>query len=289
MIDLKQFIGEKYVYIKYDAQNYYHALIDALPVLLEIRNYSPDTIFVLTNKSLKTVTKIVFDLKIKNLNLESVDNIDFVDRLKWVNPLDRPDWLILNRRLSELRTLLTVQENLPKKIIIKRFCPGRTKQRNICKDIFDHIVSVGFVEVVCSNYSVLEQANLFYNAEVIVSPHGADLSNMIFCQTGCKIIELSNGYNPNLFTRYVNNAIKNKQINLQKRIIFHEKIMQNKVIFQNNNLTDRSHELNKKTIFEIGKGSYIEVDLPIISKDEIHEDFTYNLDSFKEIFKCALS
>ena len=47
---------------------------------------------------------------------------------------------------------------------------------------------------------------IFSNADVIVSPHGSNLSNIIFCKKGTKIIEISpsfnNSYEKNISARY---------------------------------------------------------------------------------------
>lgn len=53
----------------------------------------------------------------------------------------------------------------------------------------------GFVAISLRHRSVSEQIGLFASAEVIVSPHGANLTNLIFCRPGTRVIELfSPGY-----------------------------------------------------------------------------------------------
>ena len=55
-----------------------------------------------------------------------------------------------------------------------------------------------------------EQMKIFSNAEVIISPHGSNMSNIIFCQKNAKIIEISpelnNAYEQNISSRYKNIA-----------------------------------------------------------------------------------
>jgi len=47
---------------------------------------------------------------------------------------------------------------------------------------------------------------IFSNAEVIISPHGSNMSNIIFCKKGSKIIEISpelnNPFEQNISRRY---------------------------------------------------------------------------------------
>ncbi len=60
------------------------------------------------------------------------------------------------------------------------------------------------------HFEILEQMKIFSNAEVIVAPHGSNMSNIIFCRKGAKIIEVSpelnNLYEQNIAKRYQNIA-----------------------------------------------------------------------------------
>jgi hypothetical protein len=49
--------------------------------------------------------------------------------------------------------------------------------------------SRGFETVRLEELSVREQAALFASAEVVVGPHGAGFTNLVFCQPGAKIVE----------------------------------------------------------------------------------------------------
>ena len=60
----------------------------------------------------------------------------------------------------------------------------------------------GFQVIVPDNLTVANQAKLFNESKYIVSPHGAALGNIVFCQSDAKIIELFNSmdksaWNPN--------------------------------------------------------------------------------------------
>jgi len=41
-----------------------------------------------------------------------------------------------------------------------------------------------------SKYHLLEQVALFMNASHIVAPHGGGLTNIVFCNAGCRVVEL---------------------------------------------------------------------------------------------------
>jgi capsular polysaccharide biosynthesis protein len=47
-----------------------------------------------------------------------------------------------------------------------------------------------FQKIVPSSLSLLEQMYIFNNAEIIIGVHGAGLSNILFCNDNCKVIEI---------------------------------------------------------------------------------------------------
>ena len=48
----------------------------------------------------------------------------------------------------------------------------------------------GFQSVVLESLPISKQIDLLAKAEVVISPHGAGLTNIIFCSPGTKIIEI---------------------------------------------------------------------------------------------------
>jgi capsular polysaccharide biosynthesis protein len=73
-----------------------------------------------------------------------------------------------------------------KKIYLKR-----TEKRKLVnqEEIENYLESQGFEAVLCENYTIVQQASIFYNAEVIVGPHGAAFTNTVFCRPDTKVIE----------------------------------------------------------------------------------------------------
>jgi hypothetical protein len=57
-------------------------------------------------------------------------------------------------------------------------------------DLWDILKPYGFIKVELEALSVVEQAQLFSSAEVIVGAHGAGLANLTFCRPGTKVIEI---------------------------------------------------------------------------------------------------
>jgi capsular polysaccharide biosynthesis protein len=58
------------------------------------------------------------------------------------------------------------------------------------EEVFTLLEKSGFKMVKLSAMSFIEKIQLFNSAKVIVSPHGAGLTNLVFCNPGTKVIEL---------------------------------------------------------------------------------------------------
>ncbi|MFK7694078.1 glycosyltransferase 61 family protein [Paenibacillus sp. HJGM_3] len=93
-----------------------------------------------------------------------------------------------------LRQKLMVDRNIQplpgrRRIYVSRSGAGYRRILNEA-ELAGTLQSFGFTTVWLERLSVAEQAQLFVSAEMIVSPHGAGLTNLIFCQPGTKIVEL---------------------------------------------------------------------------------------------------
>ena len=97
--------------------------------------------------------------------------------------------------------------NFGKKIYIRREEANYRKIINEA-DLIDKLRNKGFEVINPHHFEILEQMKIFSNAELIISPHGSNLSNIIFCKEGTKVIEISpsfnNAYEQNISNRYYN-------------------------------------------------------------------------------------
>ena len=68
----------------------------------------------------------------------------------------------------------------------------KASKRNVIneEELVTFLESCGFGTVILENLSFLEQVALFSQAKVIVAPHGAGLTNLVFCSPGTKVIEI---------------------------------------------------------------------------------------------------
>jgi capsular polysaccharide biosynthesis protein len=74
--------------------------------------------------------------------------------------------LLLSRRLTSSRRWLDEDAALPE------------------------LEAMGFERVECERLTVLEQAQLFGEAEAVIMPHGGGMANCVFCEPGTKVFEL---------------------------------------------------------------------------------------------------
>lgn len=80
--------------------------------------------------------------------------------------------------------------------IIRDYLSGRQVLND--GEVWNLLESQGYEKHYLSGMSVLDQALLFNSASEIISPHGADLANLSFCQPQTRVIELFNSsyFNP---------------------------------------------------------------------------------------------
>ncbi|MFD1415593.1 glycosyltransferase family 61 protein [Oceanobacillus jeddahense] len=98
-------------------------------------------------------------------------------------------WTIEFLRSVFLKRERNKSTNHDKRIYISREDASWRKVANEGK-LMELLTKKGFKKVVLSKLTVEEQIDIFSSAEVIISPNGAGLANLMFCQPGTKIIQL---------------------------------------------------------------------------------------------------
>jgi len=98
----------------------------------------------------------------------------------------------LSRRLGQHAGLLAGRS---RRIFIAR--AGR-RARGIVneKDLLRSLEPLGFERIRLEALPLLEQVSLFQQAECVVGPHGAGLTNLMFCRPGTQVIEIGTPYRP---------------------------------------------------------------------------------------------
>lgn len=182
--------------VPYAGTNYYHWMLDLLPRLdlIERGGVSLDSIdyFVINGYASRFQRDTLTHLGIgKDRILES----------QWHPHIQAEELIVpsLPGDTGQFPTWLCkwVQEMfLPKELKkpTRRLYLNRNKvsYRKVLNEaaLEDFLAERGFESITLENLSVMEQAQLLSEAEAVVAPHGAGLTNIVFCQPETKIIEL---------------------------------------------------------------------------------------------------
>ena len=100
-----------------------------------------------------------------------------------------PEWAV-----HFLREELLVKRNVKKRVGYERIYISRAhaSHRKITneEEVVNLLQKHGFKRVFLEDESVAGKIELFHSANVILSSHGAGLTNLLFCNSGTKIVEL---------------------------------------------------------------------------------------------------
>ena len=124
----------------------------------------------------------------------------FMERL-WIadyvreNPQFYPNDIvdILSKKIFKNVIANSTSIETPPLIYIKRkLASGRAIVNE--QELIQSLKKFGFVDYYLEDMNFYKQVQLFYNAKVVIAPHGAGLTNLIFSKSNTKILELFGDY-----------------------------------------------------------------------------------------------
>lgn len=190
-----QMISFNKAFIVGSSNNYYHLLVDWLPRL-----------FALNKHILKNIDKVIFSSEYLQSNylVQFILNEFKIDKeilfLKKGSYLFKDSFIPINFSLEE--KIFFYRKNFSnymkfqneEKIYIVR---KDSKNRKIINEdkLIQFLKKQDFKIVQLSKYEFKDQISLFYNAKIIISMHGAGLTNLIFCRTNTQVIEIVHDVN----------------------------------------------------------------------------------------------
>ena len=205
---LKNF-KELYILGSNAGNNYYSNLLQFLPRLF-FNNKKKIKLAIHRNSSNKYRNFIGNILKSLNIEFTFVfldDNFyHFIDS-------EFPQFLGLKDSIDILNKFLNPKTNLElsKKIYVTR--EGSNYRKIINEgDVVTLLRKEGYKVINPELYEIEEQIEIFSNAEKIISPHGSNLANIIFCKSGTEIIEITPSFRDSekiLEDRYLNLSLIN--------------------------------------------------------------------------------
>tara|TARA_B100000029_G_scaffold128629_1_gene122134 strand:+ start:1140 stop:2189 length:1050 start_codon:yes stop_codon:yes gene_type:complete len=189
------------------SDNYYSNLIHFLPRLF-FNNEKHINLIIHRNLSNKfrSLLKNICNLREVQVNFNYIDD-DFYQ----FNDSTCPQFFNIEKSIKILQYFFKkILENVKdldygKRIYIRREDADYRKILNEA-DLIEKLRKNNFQIINPNHFEILEQMKIFSCAEIIISPHGSNLSNIIFCNSGSKIYEIGpkfdNSYEINISNRY---------------------------------------------------------------------------------------
>lgn len=211
---IKYFIDKGIFLVTPEAKsNYYHWIVDLVPRLLILRNSIDDfderTIIIHSPLNRYQASTFEF-LKIKNrvIQLKTMDGA----RVSNLVCTDLVHDLRQNIKRFKVQLLkdsilpLVVETKNQRKIYVVR---GNQKNRRIIGEekLVEALRGQNIEIVDPSKITIKDQIQIFYESSLVISPHGAGLTNILFCRKSTKVIEIRSSIHPPAF--FENISIKN--------------------------------------------------------------------------------
>jgi capsular polysaccharide biosynthesis protein len=186
--------------------NYWHWMMDAVPRLhlLEKAGYPPDKVdWYLTNARMTSFqretlaaiglpeNKLVMVNDHTHLKLDTAI-VPSIRPASW----DVPSWI--PHYLNKLPIGTAGQNYVSELLFLSR--AGEATRRLTCEaELVPELEKRGFIVAQPGNWSVAEQKAVFAVARLVVAPHGAALTNLVFCQPGTVVLDLMSATWPGLY------------------------------------------------------------------------------------------
>lgn len=187
----KRLEGISYLPFYYWHHNYHHWLLECLPLLIEyVTRHDPAQVKLLLPQHLNAFQASALDL----CDIPSAVRLSFPDEGLCLETLYVPDLGKFSApQLQSTREYLLNKLGLspqPKrKLYISR---QHATGRRVCNEaeLLPLLQAEGFEVLHLEHLSFAEQIRIFSEAAVIMGPHGAGLTNLLFAAKGIRVIEL---------------------------------------------------------------------------------------------------
>tara|TARA_B100000686_G_C16763504_1_gene960293 strand:+ start:470 stop:2200 length:1731 start_codon:yes stop_codon:yes gene_type:complete len=209
--DRKLTISEKPVFLIGGSSNYYHWILDYMPRLGLVNTPIIDK-----------ETKLIVNSEMASFQLECIDILG-IDKNRlvpvpdstevkcdelFVTPIPVRGQSLHGTAISWLQDVFATEALLRSKAHgVKRLYVSRADAalRRVVNEtsVIEALLPYGFKVVQPEKLSVAEQVSVFSEAEIIIAPHGAALTNVVFAPRGAIVVELSGGQRvvPRFFSR----------------------------------------------------------------------------------------
>ncbi|HSP32281.1 MAG TPA: glycosyltransferase family 61 protein [Halomonas sp.] len=191
----------------YDNTNYYHFWVDVISDIWYLKNNIPASEFpdyyLVPFAGLDWQWDILNTCGLSENQVIPYDRYDFISIEKLIIPIrdkgvaNLPSWL--SRAIHEMSSWSPKGEKKERLIFISRADANRRRVVNEAV-IRERLLNEGFEVHTLVGLSLREQQYLFASASIICAPHGAALTNLVWCRPGAIVIDfLSENHLPPCF------------------------------------------------------------------------------------------
>ena len=189
-----------HVFLANGFQNYYHWLVEFLPLLFLVdrssretpidllvtcsKNYHIETLDLLFAAGRINVTKLFPGMYAECRNITTYS---------YMSPSNTPRKYLLDQtRVCLLHQAGDLQKSESRSTRLFLCRSGHKNERSISNfdELKAELETFGFTFIHCDNMPVKDQIILFQKAEIVVSPHQGALANLIFCTRNTSVIEI---------------------------------------------------------------------------------------------------
>lgn len=186
-----------------NSNNYFHFMFDELTKLLLLLANNKDYLVIGSKRNVPILNEIMefLNLEIQIYHYEKNNDIRIPNAIM-------PEYPSNNRFISKWKVdlfnslFIADKSNSPTELIYITRADSKIRKLSNEKEIFGYLSKIGFSFTILTGMPFSAQFSIFNSAKIIVAPHGAGLTNLLFCSSGSLVIELipdNKISNPNLF------------------------------------------------------------------------------------------
>jgi len=166
------------------AGGFFHFYLEVMPILLRNRDKNFSIHFIIEDKPFYQSILNFYQLKYVNTAVDNFDSIETLESSKYYPSFEEIKWF------RNFNSIFAKDKSVSKRIYISRKNESARRISNEI-EILGELSKLDFVLIDPGQLSFEEQVKYFTNAEIIVSPHGAAMSNIIWCSNSVEVIELN--------------------------------------------------------------------------------------------------
>jgi capsular polysaccharide biosynthesis protein len=191
-----QIAGDVYSLLAMWSTSYYHWFHDVLPRLEAALPHLPNGTRFLINErpaAWQLDTLAAYGIKGEDLEIQPADARTRIERLWFATPAGQTGFgsmALLKKVSNRLRShFRTPTEESPCGLYVSR---SQSRCRRVVNEgeLLAEIPAEHFKKVHCEHFTIQEQIALFWNARWVLAPHGAGLTNIMYCRPSTPVGEI---------------------------------------------------------------------------------------------------